>query len=358
MLSEDDYFRFLWDGYRFAETGNPYGEIPSDFFDDPEVSDPMSEVVYDINYPHLPTIYGPVMEVVFWVSYQISPGSLVTLKIIFTLFEGLLLYLLSRVLNARWFLFASWCPLLIIESSFQAHPDLIGISLMVWAFLASRNGNPWIAMLALGLASSAKIFALLLWPFLVKKDSWFRQGVLMAAVILMIYLPFIIQQSDAGSTSLQAMATGWEFNSAGYAILKYISEDYARILSLGIFAVIYLTLVIRFWRGKIGDEKTEPPLDLVFGAFLILSPVINPWYLLWLLPFSLITPRYWSLAAIFIVSISYTTGLNLESRHLADFEIPFSVQCLEFGFVALAVLLDRYYNAIRHDDRAKSSEGI
>ena len=72
MLSEDDYFRFLWDGYRFAETGNPYGEIPADFFDDPNISEPMSEIIYDINYPHLPTIYGPVMEVIFWISYQIA----------------------------------------------------------------------------------------------------------------------------------------------------------------------------------------------------------------------------------------------------------------------------------------------
>jgi len=160
MLSEDDYFRFLWDGYRFAETGDPYQDIPADFFDDSEVSEPMSEIVYDINYPHLPTIYGPVMEVVFLASYKIAPGNLIVLKIFFVLFEGFFLLLLSRFLNSRWFLFAAWCPLLVLENSFQAHPDLIGISFMTWAFLASKKGQPWIAMLALGLASSAKIFAI------------------------------------------------------------------------------------------------------------------------------------------------------------------------------------------------------
>ena len=342
MLSEDDYFRFLWDGYRFAETGNPYGEIPADFFDDSNISEPMSEIVYDINYPHLPTIYGPVMEVIFWISYQIAPGSLIALKILFTLFEGLLLYLLSRTLNSRWFLFAAWCPLLIFESSFQAHPDLIGVSLMFLAFFAAKKGNPWLAMIFLGLASSAKVFAVLLWPFIVQKDRWFRQGVFMAGVILMIYLPFIGQQSDAGSTSLQAMATGWEFNPAIYVLLKQFTESYARILSLGSFALIYLILVIQFWKKNIKQTETSPPLDLVFGAFLILSPVINPWYLLWLLPFSLTTPRYWSLTAVFIVSISYATGLNLESESLADFQIPIHIQIIEFGLITLAIGIDRY----------------
>ena len=158
----------------------------------------------------------------------------------------------------------------------------------------------------------------------------------------MAYLPFIIQQSDAGSTSLQAMATGWEFNPAIYVLLKQFTESYARVLSLGSFALIYLILVIQFWKKNIKQTETSPPLDLVFGAFLILSPVINPWYLLWLLPFSLTTPRYWSLTAVFIVSISYATGLNLESESLADFQIPIHIQIIEFGLITLAICADRY----------------
>jgi len=344
MLSEDDYFRFLWDGYRFAETGDPYQDIPADFFDDSEVSEPMSEIVYDINYPHLPTIYGPVMEVVFLASYKIAPGNLIVLKIFFVLFEGFFLLLLSRFLNSRWFLFAAWCPLLVLENSFQAHPDLIGISLMTWAFLASKKGQPWIAMLALGLASSAKIFAILLWPFIVKKECWFRQGVLMATVIVAAYWPFISlsQDGSAGSISLQAMATGWEFNAAGYALLKLVSsEAYARPLTLAIFALIYLILLFKFWQANFKGVTKQPPLDLVFGAFFFLSPVINPWYLLWLLPFAFANPRSWSLIALCVVSLSYATGLNLESQNLNDFEIPLWVKLIEFSLIAFAILIDR-----------------
>jgi len=340
LLSEDDYYRFLWDGYRFAETGDPYRDIPADFFGETAVPEPLSEIVYDINYPYLPTIYGPVMEVIFLASYHIAPGNLMVLKVFFVLFEGLLLFLLSRLLSMRWFLFAAWCPLLIFETSFQAHPDVIGISLMVCAFFAAKKGHPWMAMLALGLASSAKVFAVLIWPFIVKKETWFRQGCLMAAVIGLAYLPFIGHQGDAGSTSLHAMATDWEFNSAVYALFTLFNEEYARLLSLGSFFIIYVLLLVQFWKKKANNLSEKIPLDLVFGSFFLLSPVINAWYLLWLLPFSLMTPRWWSLAALSVVVLSYTTGLNLGSSELNDFEIPVNILILEFGVILAALCID------------------
>ena len=35
-IYEDDFYRYLWDGYRFATTGMPYGVSPEAFFADPE----------------------------------------------------------------------------------------------------------------------------------------------------------------------------------------------------------------------------------------------------------------------------------------------------------------------------------
>ncbi len=350
MLAEDDYFRFLWDGYRFAETGSPYQEIPADFFDKSDLPESMSEIVYDINHPHLPTIYGPVAELVFLLSYKIAPGSLIVLKIFFVLFEALLLFLLSRLMSMRWLAFIAWCPLLVIENSFQAHPEMIGVAFMVWAVLAGKNGRPWMAMMFLGVATSAKVFAVLLWPFIVEKARWFRQGVMLAGVIVLIYLPFLLQREDAGSISLQAMATEWEFNSAGYALLRELSETHARLLSLIIYAVAYVALVISYWWRKRNDPAHQPRLDVVFGLFFFLSPVINPWYLLWLLPFSILTPRWWSLTAVFAVTLSYITGLNLNSAHLEDFAIPLNVKLLEFGIILGALLFDTWIKRKRREN--------
>lgn len=345
ILAEDDYFRFMWDGYQFAETGTPYGKAPADFFEEDGLPDAVESLLYDINYPELPTIYGPVMEVVFLASYLIKPASLLVLKCLFVLFEGLMLYFLSQFLNVRWLLAAAWCPLLIFETSFQAHPDIIGVAFLCGAIWACRRERSWTAMGFLALATCAKPFAILVWPFIVARGKWFRQGMLFAAMLAAIYLPFIFTSSDAGGYSLGAMAQHWEFNSLGYALLKEIFNERARAASLLIFGVIYLFLLIRFRSGNSGDEVEKAPLDLVYGSFFLVSPVINPWYLLWLLPFVMLRPKAWSVIALAVVSLSYATGLNLGDGSLEEFEIPVWIKWMEAGFVGLGVLYSTLYHS-------------
>ncbi len=57
-LFEDDFYRYLWDGYRFATTGTPYAAVPEAFFTDPTVPAAFHTVLDGINHPELPTIYG------------------------------------------------------------------------------------------------------------------------------------------------------------------------------------------------------------------------------------------------------------------------------------------------------------
>lgn len=334
ILAEDDYFRFLWDGYQFANQGSPYGAAPADFFEDETIPDVAASLLHDINYPELPTIYGPVMEVVFLFGYLIEPASLITLKCLFVIFEALALFFLSRFLSTRWLLVAAWCPLLIFETTFQAHPDIIGVAFLIAALWASKREKPWLAMLLLGLATCAKPFAILAWPFLVKKESWFRQGCLFAVTLFLIYLPFVWRSSDAGAISLGAMANHWEFNSLGYGVVKALFGDRARLLCLALFTLVYLLILVRFRERALG----KTPLDVVYGAFFFLSPVINPWYLTWLLPFAMLKPRAWSITALVVISLSYATGLNLGDASLAEFEIPVWIRVLEFSLVGVALV--------------------
>lgn len=342
ILAEDDYFRFMWDGFQFAETGSPYGKAPADFFEDEGIAEPVGSLLYDINYPELPTIYGPVMEVVFLVGYVVGPASLVVLKGLFVLFEGLLLYFLSYFLTVRWLLVAAWCPLLVFETSFQAHPDVIGVAFLAGAVWASRRERPWAAMVFLALATGAKPFAVLVWPFVVGRGSWFRQGVFFAVMLVGIYLPFSLGSGDGGAVSLGAMARHWEFNSLGYAVFRGFFGEWARGVSLLVFVVIYVALLVGFWRG--GGDKEKAPVDVVYGSFFLVSPVINPWYLLWLLPFAMLRPRAWSLMALGVVGLSYATGLNLGDGSLGEFEIPLWVKGLEAGLIGMGVLYGIYFS--------------
>ena len=79
-ILEDDHFRYLWDGYRFVTSGTPYGTAPAEFFTVNSVPEPMLAILDRINYPEIPTLYGPVNQWVFGLAYLIFPASLLTLK--------------------------------------------------------------------------------------------------------------------------------------------------------------------------------------------------------------------------------------------------------------------------------------
>ena len=77
---EDDWFRYLWDGYRFFETGSPYGFAPMQAFADESVPAAFQRILDQINNPHLPTIYGPTTEYAFLFSHMLAPASLTPFK--------------------------------------------------------------------------------------------------------------------------------------------------------------------------------------------------------------------------------------------------------------------------------------
>ena len=75
-VMEDDHHRFLWDGYRFAATGDPYAKPPQARFGDDTVPAEFRAVLDRINHPDVPTIYGPLTEWAFRLSHAIAPARL------------------------------------------------------------------------------------------------------------------------------------------------------------------------------------------------------------------------------------------------------------------------------------------
>ena len=138
-LFEDDWFRYLWDGYRFAESGTPYGWAPADSFNDPGVPVQFQRILDQVNYPDLPTIYGPASQYAFLLSYYLKAGSLIPLQLLFICFDILLIRLLLCAAPAGYVLLYAWCPLVIKEIAFTAHPDGMGACLLLAAVLLRRR---------------------------------------------------------------------------------------------------------------------------------------------------------------------------------------------------------------------------
>lgn len=338
-IYEDDYYRFLWDGKVFSETGNPYDSTPMDFFDDYNMSQSYQDILNNINNPNLPTIYGPTLEYIFLLSYKIAPGSLFSLKLLFILFDMTFVLVMMKLVSARHLLILSWCPLLIFESTFNAHPDIIGVCFLILSFLFLKKKRYYLSMILFGFAASSKIFALIALPFFIFSGAGIVGTIILIGTIALLYSPFWLQGNLADLSSLLVFASEWEFNSALYGLTNnYLEPNIAKLVCLITF-IIFGGLIFINW---LKTKTKNLPLHLIFGFFFLVSPVINPWYLLWLLPFAIMRLQLWSIVALAVVGLSYATGLNLGDLSLGSYNHPAWLRPLEFGLIAVAAVFDLY----------------
>ena len=325
---EDDFYRYLWDAYRFATTGTPYGAAPEAFFVDPGVPLPFQGVLDGINYPELPTIYGPTTQLVFLFGYWLQPASVAALQAVLIAVDLATVALLLRLTSPVNVLLYAWCPLVVKEIAFTAHPDGAGVCLLLAAIVLVRNSRWPVAAVCLGLAAGAKTFGLVLAP-LVLAGARVRYWFLFGATLAALYGPFALL-GGTDLASLKVFARDWEFNSALYGLLATVLPRFEARLLLGFaFALIWCYC---FWYTRRGAHGI-PRGDWVFGALLALSPVINPWYLLWLLPFAAVFPSVWSWTASVAVLLSYVTGLNLQDYEMHPYAQPLWARWLQCGLV-------------------------
>ena len=326
---EDDFYRYLWDGYRFATSGTPYGPAPEAFFVDPRVPPAFQSVLDGINYPELPTIYAPVSQVIFLLGYWIQPGSVTVLQAILIAVDLVAVALLLRLAPARNVLLYAWCPLVIKEIAFTAHPDGAGAGLLLAAIVLARDRRWRTAAICLGLAAGTKTFGLVLAP-LVLARARLRYWVLFGVTLAAVYAPFALRGAS-DMASLGVFAREWEFNSALFGLLKAVVPPFeARVTLSLVFAAFWGYYYLKYSRsGAYGIPRG----DWIYGALLLASPVINPWYLLWLLPFAAVFPGIWAWTASVAVLLSYVTGLNLQDYEMHPYAQPLWVRWLEFGLI-------------------------
>lgn len=335
-LFEDDYFRYLWDGFRFSTDGTPYGSAPFEFFNDPSVPYSFQLILNEINYPDLPTIYGPTTELAFLIAYWLTPGKLVGLQLILIVMDIAIIWLLRTECSSRYLFLYAFCPLVIIEIAFSAHPETIGMLCLVGAVICrQRNAQVPLGIL-LGLAIGARVFAWILVPFLLIRTGW-RVWASLATTLALLYVSFILR----GATEFEALllfARHWEFNSIVYGITSYFTGDGIAKLILGIAFVSGVTLyLLKYSRNKAFEI---PRGDLLLGCFLLISAVINPWYVVWLLPFAVVYPSFWAWTSTYAVLLSYITALNLGLLDQDPFSQPFWSRVVQAALLLAAIGLD------------------
>lgn len=339
---ENDYWRYLWDGRVLTHGINPYSFKPLD---------PALDHL-DVSYRHLigwkqyGTIYPPFSILVFAISHLIAGDSLTGLKAALTLFDlgtGVVLIVWFKRLgiSPKWSALYLLNPLVLKETANSGHLDSIAVFFSVLAaFLMWRSGrrsseskmfslSGWAA---LAMAVASKIYPICLVPLFFRVDRWRWLGALtFSGILLIAYSPFLA----AGFHMLngtEAFAKHWIFNASLYRLfqngvppllsslgeMKVLSEitvsfllredRLAKALVASFFGVFTLYRAVKI-KG-LNDLPQE--LVNVIGALLILSPVVNAWYVLWIVPFACITRHVPWLAFTYLVFSSYSWWYSRE----------------------------------------------
>ena len=279
----DDAARYHWDGKVIAHGINPYTFAPSD----PQLA-PLRDSNLDerINHPDELTVYPPVAEGIFLLAYVLTPGDLLGLKLMALLAEIATWLLLWRLL-ARWdlppgnLLWVAWAPLLLIEGYLPGHADIFLLPLLVLFAGALMDCHTWRTGLWLALASLIKPFPLILLPAVLQHLGRRRAGrclAVMVAVALIAYAPFL-SAGEGLIRSMLLMYRTWSFNGSLARLLEAVLPvETAHVLLAGLLG---LALVVSLrWRGDLLARIQWAQI-----AWIICTPALFPWYLIWVLPF-------------------------------------------------------------------------
>ncbi len=355
QIQEDDVYRYLWDGKVFANGINPFEYAPVEVHNFKALRIQNPERYYEIyteqnereleqldalkwkspqsvrfleriNHPDVPTIYPPMAQFIFRLVHHIKPDSIVAMRVGFLIFDIMALIFIVGILsrfgmNKSGVMIYFWSPLIIKETFNSTHLDIIGISLLcgsIYFLVAHRHA---LATLFLALSVLGKLYPIILLPLYLQacyekrlaegKKAWsilLGNSALFFGVVILGFLPFMgigLKMFEG----LKAFTLYWQSNDSIFTLLvfifKYVSGGWAEemilsnpvpiFLSKAVVALLLIGVVLGLLIKRI--SLLQQPVDFVRGFFWImalvflLSPVQNPWYLCWIVPFLCIFPQ-------------------------------------------------------------------
>jgi hypothetical protein len=201
---------------------------------------------------------------------------------------GVLVFLVCiakyRTIPLYFLLIHAWHPLGIIEIAGSGHQDIVGIFFLTGCLYFWQKQNIWGSASMLAASFLSKLFPLLLFPLLIRNRGKSPYLMLFALTIL-LYSPFY--SSDyLLFRGLTVYSKTWQANgSVFYVTNLLINSVFIAKVAVGLlFLAIYLFTYFRL-------HEFDIACFVVLGSFLILSPTLHPWYLLWVIPLSVIIPN-------------------------------------------------------------------
>jgi len=282
----DDLWRYLWDGEVQRSGINPYLAPPTDSMLDHVASDPdWVEVRSRVNHPSIRTIYPPLSQLFFrFLALGETGWRIFTALLDLSVGAVLALALHRRGRDPREAVLWWWHPLPILECAVGGHVEVLALLLTVIAFywLEARRESRALAML--GAAVAIKIFPLGWIPLFLKRTGG-RRGWLVLLVGILSFLPYLASDLSQMTEGLQEFSAGWYSGDILFRPIGFLigidpenrhdpASQYLRMLFLAAWlTAAWYCRSLEPWHGFL----------VVSLAFVVLTPTLHPWYLLWLL---------------------------------------------------------------------------
>ncbi|MBL0333518.1 MAG: hypothetical protein IPP65_12000 [Chlorobi bacterium] len=296
----DDAYRFLWDGRLIVNNVNPYKLVPSDsglkIFQD--------ELYNHQAYPNFHTVYPPLTQFFFAISYYIGKlfssnllSGFFVLKIIFFIFELLSIVLLYKIINKikkpnNLLILYAWNPLVIIEICGQGHTDGLWVfSMLAFLYYFSKNKRA-LSALFLSFGVSFRILPIILFPLFIKfnKNKKLLVSIVLIVSTLFLCIPLLELESLINTVNVLKKFTNYfEFNGGVYYLIKFCLDlfhikpsNYFTGLTLSILTIV-ITLLITF-KKNIYKLDNDFLIDLINRILIILtiqisfSAKVHVWY--------------------------------------------------------------------------------
>ncbi len=268
----DDLYRFTWEGRLWWAGFSPFAHAPADA----ALASLRDDVWSRVNHPEVSSIYPPVAQLLF---AGVAAHGVAAWRLFTTACDvGTACLLARREGRAGW----TWAllPLPAVEAAVGGHLEAVGCALVALAVVA-RGRKDFLADAAALAATLTKLIPVVL---LARRPPRVLAGAALVALVCLV--PLLGEGALRGFETYRA---NWSFNGSVFPALVGLGVDapIARQACQAVGAAVAFVAVV-----CCRDDARRALW--VFGAFVVLSPTVHPWYGLWpLLPALLLDIRAW-----------------------------------------------------------------
>jgi hypothetical protein len=330
-----DFYRFIWDGELVSNFINPYLFTPNQIINQSAlVIDNAQKLIEGMGElsPKFHSNYPPLNQLVFAIAALVGGksilGSVIVMRIGIIAADIGIIYFgrkLLKNLNLSphlifWYFLN---PLVILELTGNLHFEGVMLFFFVWSvYLLSKN--KWqLAGVIYALSIATKLLPLLFLPLFfkylgIKKSILFY--VIIGLTILLLFLPFYSPEFITNYFETVGLwFSNFEFNASVYNVVKKIGvtyfdakpweliKTYGKITPYIIIGVVLLFSLFR------KNEKLTGLINSmlwVMTIYYILSAIVHPWYIVFLVFLSIFTRYRFALLWSGFVILSYWAYSN------------------------------------------------